>query len=163
MYGPAETAVRRRRGLSAPLALPAGFGALLVVGAVAAAIHAVSALWVLVSAGVIVLAGSFLAEPAVAPVLAAIGWLTVVGFSGPPYAQLRMTGPLALRAVVVMLAAGAGRDRCWRNDAQDQLVVHTVCCEHRRRAPPGREHPGRQADAARRRSATGSAGSGRAC
>ncbi len=106
MTGPAETRVRRRRGLSAPLALPAGFGALLAVGAVAAATHAVSPLWVLISAGIIVLAGAFLAEPAVAPVLAAIGWLTVAGFSGPPYAQLQMTGPLAARAAVVMLAAG---------------------------------------------------------
>ena len=39
---------RRRRRLAAPLALPAGFGALLVVGAAAAATHgAVSAGWVL--------------------------------------------------------------------------------------------------------------------
>jgi two-component system sensor histidine kinase KdpD len=100
------TSLQRRRGLSAPLALPAGFGALLVVGAVAAGTHAVDAIWVLIVAGAIVLAGSFIAEPAVAPLLAAIGWLTVVGFSRPPYAELRPTGPLAARAILVMLACG---------------------------------------------------------
>jgi two-component system sensor histidine kinase KdpD len=104
--GPEMTGVRRRRGLSAPLALPAGFGALLVVGAIAASTRAVDALWVLIIAGAIVLAGSFIAEPAVAPLLAAIGWLTVVGFSRPPYAQLRPTGPLAWHAGLVMLACG---------------------------------------------------------
>ena len=78
----------RRRGLSAPLALPAGFGALLVVGAAAAATHgAVSGRWVLILAALIVGIGSAVAEPAVAPVLGAIGWLTVAGFSRAPYAS----------------------------------------------------------------------------
>jgi len=106
------TAVRRRRGLSAPLALPAGFAALLVVGAIAAGTGGgLTASWVLILAAVIVAVGSLVAEPAVAPLLGAIGWLTVVGFSRPPYAQLRPTGPLAGHAAVIMVVctlAGAG-------------------------------------------------------
>jgi signal transduction histidine kinase len=100
------TSTPRRRGLAAPLALPAGFAALLAVGALAAATGGrVDATGVLVLAAVIVTAGSFVAEPAVAPLLGAIGWLTVVGFSRAPYAQLHPTGALAARAVIVI---GAG-------------------------------------------------------
>jgi two-component system sensor histidine kinase KdpD len=106
----------RRRGLAAPLALPAGFAALLVVGALAAATGGgIDATWVLILAAVIVAAGSLVAEPAVAPLLGAIGWLTVVGFSRAPYAQLHMTGSVAVRAAITMCgccvagaAAGAG-------------------------------------------------------
>jgi two-component system, OmpR family, sensor histidine kinase KdpD len=110
------TAKPRRRGLAAPLALPAGFAALLVVGAMAAGTGGrVSAPWVLLLAAVIVTAGSFLAEPAVAPLLGAIGWLTVVGFSRAPYAQLHPTGPVAAHAAITLgacclagVAVGAG-------------------------------------------------------
>jgi two-component system, OmpR family, sensor histidine kinase KdpD len=106
----------RRRGLAAPLALPAGFAALLVVGALAAATGGgVDATWVLILAAIIVAAGSLVAEPAVAPLLGAIGWLTVVGFSRAPYAQLHMTGPVAESAAVTLcgcclagVGAGAG-------------------------------------------------------
>jgi signal transduction histidine kinase len=105
---------QRRRRLAAPLALPAGFGALLIVGAAAAATHgAVSAGWVLGLAAAIVLAVSAVAEIAVAPILGVIGWLTVVGFSRPPYAQLRPTGSHAAMAALViggcvLIGAGAG-------------------------------------------------------
>jgi two-component system, OmpR family, sensor histidine kinase KdpD len=99
-------ATGRRRGLAAPLALPAGFAALLVVGALAAGTGGrVDATWVLVLAAIIVTAGSLAAEPAVAPLLGVIGWLTVVGFSRAPYAQLDLTGPIATRAAIVL---GAG-------------------------------------------------------
>src|SRR5215475_7765938 len=109
----------RRRGLAAPLALPAGFGALLVIGAVAAASHgALSARWVLALVALAVLAGSLIAEPAVAPVLGIIGWLTVIGFSRPPYAELQPTAHVAIPAALVMagctvtgIAAGAGARR----------------------------------------------------
>jgi two-component system, OmpR family, sensor histidine kinase KdpD len=147
------TGVRRRRGLSAPLALPAGFAALLVVGAVAAGTGGgLPALWVLILAAVIVTAGALVAEPAVAPVLAAIGWLTVVGFSGPPYAQLRPTGPFAVHAAVIMLActvAGAGAGlivrrmassfTLWVVDVSDERPAG----EDSRTAPaePGRAEP----------------------
>jgi two-component system sensor histidine kinase KdpD len=99
---------RRRRGLSAPLALPAGFGALLAVGAAAAGTHGgLDPRWVLILAGAIVLAGSALAESLAAPVLGAIGWLTVIGFSAAPYAQLRPAWPLAWHAAAVMLGCAA--------------------------------------------------------
>ena len=100
-----EGKTSRRRGLSAPLALPAGFGALLVVGAAAAASHgAVSGRWVLILAALIVGIGSAVAEPVVAPVLGAIGWLTIAGFSRAPYAELQ---PTARLAGVAALAVGA--------------------------------------------------------
>jgi signal transduction histidine kinase len=100
--------VRRRRGLAAPLALPAGFGALLVIGAAAAASHGgLSAGWVLVLAAVVVTAGAAVAEPSVAPVLGVIGWLTVAGFSRAPYAQLHLTGSDAGRAAAVIAACTA--------------------------------------------------------
>jgi signal transduction histidine kinase len=108
------TVTGRRRGLAAPLALPAGFAALLVVGALAAATGGrVDATWVLVLAAIIVTAGSLAAEPTVAPLLGAIGWLTVVGFARAPYAQLHPTGPLAVRAAIVigggtLIGAGVG-------------------------------------------------------
>ncbi len=98
---------QRRRGLAAPLALPAGFGALLIVGAVAAAGHA-SAGWVLVLAAVIVAAGSAVAEPAAAAVLGVVGWLTVCGFSRAPYARLQLAGWPAGRAAIVVAACCVG-------------------------------------------------------
>jgi K+-sensing histidine kinase KdpD len=99
----AQQAGSRRRGLAAPLALPAGFAALLVIGAIAAGSGGrVDGVWVLILAAGVVLAGSAVGEPAVAPVLGAIGWLTVVGFSRAPYAQLHPTGLVAARAAIVL-------------------------------------------------------------
>src|SRR5258708_22855652 len=93
----------RRRGIAAPLALPAGFTALLAVGAIAAGSGGgVDATWVLILAAGVVLAGSAVGEPAVAPLLGAIGWLTVVGVARPSYAQLHPTGLLAVRGAIVM-------------------------------------------------------------
>jgi signal transduction histidine kinase len=100
---------RRRRGLAAPFALPAGFAALLVLGTFAAGLHGrLPSGAVLAIAAVVVAVGCMVAEPAVAPLLGAIGWLTAVGFAGPPYGQLRPTGPLALHAVAVMAACAVG-------------------------------------------------------
>ena len=48
---------------------------------------------------------SFAAEPVAAVFLAGIGWLTACGFSQPPYAQLRPTGPAAWHAAVVVAAS----------------------------------------------------------
>ena len=76
---------------------------MLTIGAAAAALHGrLPACAVLALAAVVVAVGSMVAEPAVAPLLGGIGWLTAVGFAGPPYGQLRPTGPLAWHAVVVM-------------------------------------------------------------
>ena len=74
-----------------------------MVGAAAAGTHGgLSGSWVLGLAAAIVLAAAAVSEPPVAPVLAVIGWLTVVGFSRAPYAQLRPTGGPALTAVLVI-------------------------------------------------------------
>jgi two-component system sensor histidine kinase KdpD len=103
---------RSPRGLAAHYALPAGFTALLVVGAFAAGLGGrLPATGVLTLAAAVILAISAVSEPLAAPVLGVIGWLTVAGFSHPPYAQLRMTGPVAARAAVTMavcVLAGAG-------------------------------------------------------
>ncbi|HLK72886.1 MAG TPA: hypothetical protein VKU77_04475, partial [Streptosporangiaceae bacterium] len=85
-----------RRGIPAPYALPAGFAAFLAVGTVAAALHGrLDATGVLIACAVVAGVMSFLADPVAAVLLAGIGWLTVTGFSKPPYAQLRPTGPAA--------------------------------------------------------------------
>ena len=93
------------RGLAAHYALPAGFTALLLTGALAAGLGGrLPATGVLILAAAVVLTISAVAEPLAAPALGVIGWLTVAGFSHPPYAQLRMTGPVAARAAVTMAA-----------------------------------------------------------
>jgi two-component system sensor histidine kinase KdpD len=92
-----------QRGIPAPYALPAGFAAFLAVGTVAAALHGrLDATGVLIACTVVAAAVSFVAEPIAAVALAGIGWLTVTGFSRPPYAQLRPTGPAAAHAAVVL-------------------------------------------------------------
>src|SRR5580658_2454576 len=87
--------------LQAPFALPAGFAAFLAVGTVAAALHGrLSATGVLIACAAVAGVLSFVAEPVASIMLAGIGWLTTVGFSHPPYAQLRLTGPDAVRAAI---------------------------------------------------------------
>jgi len=91
------------RGIAAPFALFAGFASLFAIGAVTAALHGrLSATGVLIASAVIVGAVSLAAEPLAAPPLAVIGWLTAVGYSQPPYADLRPTGPHAVHAAVVL-------------------------------------------------------------
>ena len=101
-----------RGGLAAPFALVTGFGALFALGTVAAGLHGrLTATGVLIGAAVIVGVMSLMAEPAAAVPLAVIGWFTTVGFSRPPYADLRPSGPLAVHAAVTMgvcALAGAG-------------------------------------------------------
>lgn len=106
----------RRRGVQAASVLPPAFTALLVIGAAASALHGgLTPLWVLVLvlAAAVVTAAGAIARPALAPVLAGVGWLTVTGFSAPPYAQLRPAGPVSGRAALVLAccavaAIGAG-------------------------------------------------------
>jgi len=106
--------IRTPNALPAYAALPIGFAALLVIGGVAAGLGGgFPATGVLVAVAIVVAAVSLVSEPLAGPVLGVIGWLTVVGFSHAPYAQLRPVGPVAVRAAVVMcacslLAAGAG-------------------------------------------------------
>ena len=105
-YGPHTDPRARppwRRGLPAPYVLPAGFAALLAVGTVAAGLHGrLDATGVLICCAVVVGALAPVSEPTAAAPLAVIGWLTVVGFSRPPYAELRLTGTVASRAAIVL-------------------------------------------------------------
>jgi len=96
-----------RRGVAAHFSLPAGCSALLVIGAVAAASHgALSGGWVLVLAAVVIGLTGLIAEPAVTLFVVVAGWLTVAGFSHPPYAQLRLTWQLGARAALVLSVVG---------------------------------------------------------
>src|SRR6516225_10199138 len=101
-----------QRAMPAPYVLPAGFAMFLAVGTVAAALHGrLTATGVLIACALVALVVSFAAEPVASVLLAGIGWLTVTGFSRPPYAQLRPTGPTAVHAAVVLglsALAGAG-------------------------------------------------------
>jgi two-component system, OmpR family, sensor histidine kinase KdpD len=92
-----------QRGLPAPFALPAGFAAFLAVGTIAAALHGrLDAAGVLVACATVAGAMCLVSEPLASVLLAGVGWLTVTGFSRPPYAQLRPTGPFAAHAAVVL-------------------------------------------------------------
>jgi two-component system sensor histidine kinase KdpD len=89
--------------------LPAGFAALLAVGTVAAALGGrLGATGVLIACSVVVGVLAALAEPTAAIPLGVIGWLTAVGFSRPPYADLRLTGIVAERAAVTLAAVALG-------------------------------------------------------
>src|SRR5262249_53088570 len=101
-----------RRGVAAPLARVWGFAALSLAGtAPAPPPGRFPATGVLIACAVVIPAWSFGAEPVAAVPLGVIGWLTAVGFSRPPYAQLRVTGSFAANAAIVMavcVLAGAG-------------------------------------------------------
>jgi hypothetical protein len=101
-----------QRAIPAPYALPISFAMFLAVGTAAAGLHGrLPATGVLITCAVVAGGMSFVSEPIASVLLAGIGWLTAVGFSRPPYAQLRPTGPAALHAAIVIGAsalAGAG-------------------------------------------------------
>jgi two-component system, OmpR family, sensor histidine kinase KdpD len=98
-----------RGGLPAPYVLPAGFAALLAVGTVAAALGGrLDATGVLVACALVVGVLAALAEPTAAIPLGVIGWLTAVGFSRPPYADLRLTGMVPERAAITLAAVAVG-------------------------------------------------------
>jgi two-component system, OmpR family, sensor histidine kinase KdpD len=89
--------------------LPVGFAALLAIGTVAAALGGrFGATGVLIACAVVVGALAAVAEPTAAIPLGVIGWLTAVGFSRPPYAELRMTGGVAGRAAITLAVVAAG-------------------------------------------------------
>jgi len=95
----------RQQGFAAPFALVTGFGLLFALGTVAAALHGrVSPTAVLIVSAAVVTVLSFISEPLAAIPLGVVGWLTAVGFSHPPYGQLRVTGPFAGRSAIVMAA-----------------------------------------------------------
>jgi two-component system, OmpR family, sensor histidine kinase KdpD len=98
-----------RGGLAAPYVLPAGFAALLAVGTVAAALGGrLGATGVLIACAVVVGALAAVAELTAAIPLGVIGWLTAVGFSRPPYADLRLTGSVAEQAAITLAAVALG-------------------------------------------------------
>ena len=95
-----------QRAIPAPYALPVGFAMFLAVGTVAAGLHGrLPATGVLIACAAVAGVMSFAAEPVALVLLAGIGWLTTVGFSRPPYAQLRPTGPAAAHAALVIGAS----------------------------------------------------------
>jgi len=128
-YGPHGDARSRppwRRGLPAPYVLPAGFAALLAVGTVAAALHGrLDSTGVLICCAVVVGALSPVAEPTAAAPLGLIAWLTVVGFSRPPYADLRLTGAVSERAAVT-LALSALRNMLGATSATNSPMITTT-------------------------------------
>jgi two-component system sensor histidine kinase KdpD len=92
--------------MPAPFALPAGFAAFLAVGTVAAVLHGrLSATGVLIACATVAALLSFAAGPVASVLLAGIGWLTAVGFSRPPYGQLRPAGAGAAHAAAVIGAS----------------------------------------------------------
>lgn len=98
-----------RSGFPAPYALPVAFAALFAVGTVAAGLHGrFPAMGVLIACAVVVAATSATSEILAMVPLGVIGWLTVIGFSGPPYARLRPTGAVAGQAAIVLAAAALG-------------------------------------------------------
>jgi len=114
--------------MPAPYALPAAFAMFLVLGTAAAALHGrLAATGVLAACAAITAAMSFAAEPVAAVFLAGIGWLTASGFSRPPYAQLRPTGPAAVHAAVVLAGcalAGAVLGLVFRWQARRRTLVY---------------------------------------
>jgi two-component system, OmpR family, sensor histidine kinase KdpD len=102
-----------QRAVPAPYALPAGFAMFLAVGTAAAALHGrLTAAGVLIACAAVACAASFAAEPVASVLLAGIGWLTVIGFSRPPYAQLRPAGPAAVHGAVVVAASALAGAIC---------------------------------------------------
>jgi two-component system sensor histidine kinase KdpD len=98
-----------RRGFPAPYALPVAFAALFAIGTVAAALHGrLPGTGVLIAAAVVIGLTAAAAEILAFIPLGIVGWLTVIGFSRPPYAQLRPTGTLAEQAAIVIAATAAG-------------------------------------------------------
>jgi two-component system sensor histidine kinase KdpD len=116
-----------RRPIPAPYALPAGFAMFLAVGTVAAGLHGrLTATGVLIACTAVAAVVSFAAQPIASVPLAGIGWLTAVGFSRSPYAQLRPTGPAAAHAAIVVAIgalAGAGLGLVFRWYARRLTLV----------------------------------------
>ena len=116
-----------QRAIPAPYALPVGFAMFLAVGTVAAVLHGrLTATGVLIACAAVTALVSFAAQPIASVALAGIGWLTAVGFSRSPYAQLRPTGTAAAHAAIVLAAcavAGAGLGLVFRWYARRLTLV----------------------------------------
>jgi two-component system sensor histidine kinase KdpD len=132
--------------MPAPYALPAAFAMFLALGTAAAALHGrLTATGVLAACAAITAVMSFAAEPVAAVFLAGIGWLTASGFSRPPYAQLRPTGPAAVHAAVVLAGcalAGAALGLVFRWQARRRTLVYVGVRGGRRPGDAGSGAPG---------------------
>jgi two-component system sensor histidine kinase KdpD len=110
-----------RGGVPAPYALPVAFAGLLAVGTVAAALGGrLPATGVLIACAAVTGVLAAAADPVAAVPLGVIGWLTVTGFSRPPYADLRLTGSMAGQAAIWLAAvafAGAVAGAAFRSRA----------------------------------------------
>jgi two-component system sensor histidine kinase KdpD len=92
-----------KRPVPAPYALPAAFTAFIAIGTAAAALHGqMTASGVLIACATISGLMSLAAVPAASPLIAGTGWLTVAGFSRPPYAVLNPSATVARDAAVVI-------------------------------------------------------------
>jgi two-component system, OmpR family, sensor histidine kinase KdpD len=141
----------RQRGLAAPFALVTGFGALFALGTVAAGLHGrFSPTAVLIATAAVVTLLSFVAEPVAAIPLGLVGWLFAVGFSHPPYGQLRLTGPFAGRSAIIIAAcalAAGGLGLLLRRSADRPILegVGSDIAQQGAGAAPGRSKSGRAA------------------
>ncbi|HEY2278986.1 MAG TPA: DUF4118 domain-containing protein [Streptosporangiaceae bacterium] len=98
-----------RSGIPAPYALPAAFAALFLLGTLTAALNGrLPGSGVLVAAAAVAGVTTLASEPLTALPLGIIAWLTVIGFSRPPYADLRPTGTLATDAAITLAATAGG-------------------------------------------------------
>ncbi len=97
--------------------------------------------WVLLLAAIVVVGAGLVAEPGATLFVVCAAWLTVAGFSRPPYAQLQVTWLTGARAALVLSLAGLAANRGRRDDAQAGVVGHTGGCgdcgRRRRRVPGG--------------------------
>ncbi|HVU61053.1 MAG TPA: ATP-binding protein [Mycobacteriales bacterium] len=94
---------RVRSQVDAAYILPAAFAALLVLGATTAALNGrIGPTTLLVAASVITLLASVVSAIPAAPLVAAMAWLTAIGFSHAPYGQLHASGRHALTALVAL-------------------------------------------------------------
>jgi two-component system sensor histidine kinase KdpD len=99
----------QERAYDGALVLPAGCTALLILGATAAGLHGhLGPDWILIVAGLITAVVAGIAEVRTAIPMAAIAWLTVTGFSRPPYAQLQTTAHRGLVVAAVLAGSAAG-------------------------------------------------------
>jgi two-component system sensor histidine kinase KdpD len=132
--------------MPAPYALPAGFAMFLAVGTVAAGLNGrLPAAGVLIACAAVAGVTSFAAEPIAAVPLAGIGWLTAVGFSRPPYAQLRPTGTAAVHAAIIIAVsalAGAGLGLVFRWHARRLTLVSVGTSTGMRAAKRAASAPG---------------------
>jgi two-component system sensor histidine kinase KdpD len=107
---------QREPAYDGAFALPIGFTALLVLGATAAGLHGhLGPGWILALAGLITAVVAGVAEVRTTGPMVGVAWLTVTGFSRPPYAQLQTSAHhgLVVAAVLVGCAAGPALIAAW--------------------------------------------------